>query len=197
MFPYPCPPHFPKYTADFPKEERTLKTVPVTKEQFPVFHRLLTDYYRDGEDAQTPQEELDGFIEMLFELCTEGAVSGCIAYEKDALGFVIYGLDTKDFPFSNKPGCGTILEIGVVPSARGSGLGRILAKYAEEAMDCEKYYVCAYGPAESFWKKCSYRDTGEIASNGLKIFEKMRTVEYFKREVLCKEEQEEKAPKKQ
>ncbi len=63
-------------------------------------------------------------------------------------------------------------------------------------MDCEKYYVCAYGPAESFfWKKCSYRDTGEIASNGLKIFEKMRTVEYFKREVLCKEEQEEKAPK--
>lgn len=174
-----------------------MKTVPVTKEQFPVFHRLLTDYYRDGEDAQTPQEELDGFIEMLFELCTEGAVSGCIAYEKDALGFVIYGLDTKDFPFSNKPGCGTILEIGVVPSARGSGLGRILAKYAEEAMDCEKYYVCAYGPAESFWKKCSYRDTGEIASNGLKIFEKMRTVEYFKREVLCKEEQEEKAPKKQ
>ena len=76
-------------------------------------------------------------------------------------------------------------------------MGRILAKYAEEAMDCEKYYVCAYGPAESFWKKCSYRDTGEIASNGLKIFEKMRTVEYFKREVLCKEEQEEKAPKKQ
>ena len=107
-----------------------MKTVPVTKEQFPVFHRLLTDYYRDGEDAQTPQEELDGFIEMLFELCTEGAVSGCIAYEKDALGFVIYGLDTKDFPFSNKPGCGTILEIGVVPSARGSGLGRMLAKYA-------------------------------------------------------------------
>ena len=151
-----------------------MKTVPVTKEQFPVFHRLLTDYYRDGEDAQTPQEELDGFIEMLFELRTKGAVSGCIAYEKDALGFIIYGLDTKDFPFSNKPGCGTILEIGVVPSARGSGLGRMLAKYAEEAMDCEKYYVCAYGPAESFWKKCSYRDTGEIASNGLKIFEKMR-----------------------
>lgn len=124
MFPYPCPPHFPKYIADFPKEERTLKTVPVTKEQFPVFHRLLTDYYRDGEDAQTPQEELDGFIEMLFELCTEGAVSGCIAYEKDALGFIIYGLDTKDFPFSNKPGCGTILEIGVVPSARGRRLGQ-------------------------------------------------------------------------
>ena len=80
-----------------------MKTVPVTKEQFPVFHRLLTDYYRDGEDAQTPQEELDGFIEMLFELRTKGAVSGCIAYEKDALGFIIYGLDTKDFPFSNKP----------------------------------------------------------------------------------------------
>ena len=44
-----------------------MKTVPVTKEQFPVFHRLLTDYYRDGEDAQTPQEELDGFIEMLLD----------------------------------------------------------------------------------------------------------------------------------
>lgn len=149
-----------------------MKILPITQNQYDVFHSLLTNYYRDGEDAQTPQEELDPFIELLFDLCQKNTISGCIAYEKAAIGFVLWGMDTADFPFSNKPGCGTILEIGVIPSMRGTGLGRQLAEYAENAMACEKYYVCAYGPAEKFWQKCHYRETGEIAENGLKLLVK-------------------------
>lgn len=146
--------------------------VPIAEDNWDEFHRLLTDYYRDGEDAQTPQEELDAFIELLFDLSQKSTISGCIAYEKIAIGFALWGMDTVDFPFSNKLGYGTILEIGIIPSMRGTGLGRRLVEYAENAMACEKYYVCAYGPAEKFWKKCNYWDTGEIGENGLKVFEK-------------------------
>lgn len=146
--------------------------VPIAEDNWDEFHRLLTDYYRDGEDAQTSQEELDAFIELLFDLCQKSTISGCIAYEKIAIGFALWGMDTVNFPFSNKPGYGTILEIGIIPSMRGTGLGKRLAEYAENAMACEKYYVCAYGPAEKFWRKCNYLDKGEMAENGLKIFEK-------------------------
>ncbi|MFR5889948.1 MAG: hypothetical protein ACLUFM_03090 [Lachnospiraceae bacterium] len=131
-----------------------MKTVPVTKEQFPVFHRLLTDYYRDGEDAQTPQEELDGFIEMLFELRTKGAVSGCIAYEKDALGFIIYGLDTKDFVFKQarlrRSGSGSF-------HPRAAAAWASARKIRRRGDGLRKYYVCAYDRGELL-EKCSYRD---------------------------------------
>lgn len=154
-----------------------MKILPVTQESFDVFHSLLTAYYRDGEDAQTPQEELDAFIGLLFDLCQSNTICGGIAYEKNTIGFVLWGIDTADFPFSNKPGYGTILEIGVIPSMRGTGLGKRLAEYAERAMACEKYYVCAYGPAEKFWRKCGYQHLGEIGKNGLKILEKTMKTE--------------------
>ena len=97
-----------------------MKLLPITGERYGDFHRLLTDYYRDGADAETPQETLDEFIEMLFGLCREGTIGGAMAYETAAVGFVLWGMDTEDFPFSNLPGYGTILEIGVVPTARGN-----------------------------------------------------------------------------
>ena len=144
----------------------------ITQENDSVFRKLLTDYYRDGEDADTPQADLDRFIGVLYELCQSGTICGCIAYEGSPVGFVLWGMDGEDFPFSNKPGYGTILEIGVVPEMRGSGLGKKLVQYAEDALNCHKMYVCAYGPAEGFWENCGYRDRGEIGTNGLKILEK-------------------------
>ncbi len=149
-----------------------MKILPITQDRYNLFCSLLTEYYREGEDAQTPAEELNAFIGLLFDLCQKNVISGGIAYADSAVGFVLWGVDTEDFPFSNKPGYGTILEIGTIPSMRGIGLGRQLVDYAEKAMACEKYYVCAYGPAEKFWQKCQYRETGKIAENGLKILEK-------------------------
>lgn len=146
---------------------------PITSENFEDFHALLTDYYREGEDADTPQGELDGFIRMLFDLIQKNVISGSIAYESNPVGFVLWWMDTREFPFSNKPGYGTILEIGVIPGMRGSGLGRELVQYAENAMDTDQSYVCAYGPAEQFWEACGYRHGGEIATNRLKLFEKI------------------------
>ena len=86
------------------------------------------------------------------------------------MGFALWQLDTPDSPFSQKPGWGTILEIGLTPKFRGRGYGSALVCHAENAVQAPNRYVCAYGPAEGFWKKCGYRDSGELATNGLKLF---------------------------
>lgn len=136
---------------------------------YDIFHSLLEPYYREGVDAETSQVELDSFIEYLFGLVTDGVISGCVAYDEKPAGICLWWIDSEEFPFSNKPGWGTILEMGLIPARRGMGWGRELAEYALSQMDVSNFYVCAYGPAEAFWKKCGYEDVGEIASNGLKL----------------------------
>ena len=110
----------------------------IRKEDEHIFHTLLEAYYREGEDADTPQEALDS----------------------DAL------------PFSQRPGLGTILEIGLIPGYRASGRGRALAAYAESRLaeqGIRQCYVCAYQPAQPFWNRCGYTDSGTVADNGLPI----------------------------
>ena len=138
-------------------------------ENYDTFHSLMVPYYREGEDAETPQEELDAFIGYLYSLVRDGTVSGCVAYDEKPVGICLWWIDSEELPFSNKPGWGTILEMGLVPASRGKGKGREMAEYALSQMDVSDFYVCAYGSAEAFWKKCGYEDMGEIASNGLKL----------------------------
>ena len=143
---------------------------PIT--DYALFHSLLTVYYREGEDVDTPQEQLDGFVGYLYDLLKKKTISGAFAWDEKPVGFVLWALDSEELPFSNKPGCGTILEIGVVSGCRGKGYGKALAEFAESSMEDTAKYVCAYGPAEAFWEKCGYRESGETAQNGLKIFVK-------------------------
>ncbi len=86
-------------------------------------------------------------------------------------GFVLYAKDGEGYPFSECPGMGTIAEIAVVPEARGRGLGSLLVRRAEEALQpsVTRMYVCAHDSARVFWEKCGYRATGRIAGNGLPI----------------------------
>ena len=144
----------------------------VKETPYSLFHRLLSEYYRDGEDADTPQSEIDDFVLHLFGLCQSGAVNGCIAWEKEPIGFVLWCLDQPGSPFSQKPGYGTILEIGMVQSWRGKQIGRELVSYAEAQMKTDRFYVCAYGPAQIFWSRCGYTLSGETAENGLPIMTK-------------------------
>ena len=152
-----------------------MKLFKITQEHHDDFRLLLTRYYREGEDAGTPQAEMDDFISYLFSMCTDGTIEGCIAYADRPVGFVIWNIDTADSPFSNWPGRGTILEIGVIPESRKTGLGRMLAAHAEDKMlkaGITSFYVCAYGPAVEFWKKCGYEKTDRIADNDLPIYAK-------------------------
>ncbi len=38
----------------------------INKDNFDVFHKLLDAYYKYGEDAETPQNEIDDFIKYLY-----------------------------------------------------------------------------------------------------------------------------------
>lgn len=139
---------------------------------YDTFHELLNGYYRDGEDADTPQSQIDEFIAYLHDLCLSAQICGCIACDRDPVGFVLWTVDSADGVFSQKPGYGTILEIGIIQTKRAMGIGKELAAYAESRMMTGRYYVCAYGPAEHFWSRCGYVYSGEVAENGLKIMVK-------------------------
>lgn len=106
----------------------------------------------------------------------EKELFGKLGYKgDDEVGFILYMKDTKESDYSEKPGFGTIAEIGLKEGYRNQGLGKIFVDYAEAELNqlgVEGCYVSAYGPARSFWKRCGYEERGEVASNGLPIYVK-------------------------
>ena len=138
-----------------------------------TFRHLAVEYYRDGEDAETPLDTITAFIDSLFELAMTGTIGGFLAVEEaTAVGFALFGLDTADFPFSRMPGLGTSLEIGLTPSHQGAGYGHKMVRFIEEhlgSLGAAQCYVSAYGPAQTFWARCGYEETGLTADNGLPI----------------------------
>ena len=137
-----------------------------------VLSSLLTAYYREGEDADTTQEELDAFIAYLRELLEQRILWGEVAFDCETpVGFVIYAFDVEGYPFSECPGMGTIAEICVCPAYRQQQLGQTLVARAEDALrpSVTQLYVCAHASAQAFWEKCGYRPNGNIAGNGLPI----------------------------
>lgn len=145
----------------------------IQSHDYDTFHKLLEQYFREGEDADTPQEQVDGFIRMLFDMVLQEKISGrLISMDAVNIGFVLWAIDTEEFEFSELPGMGTILEIGVVNAYRRSGVGIKIVQYVEEQLrnsDVSRCYVSAYGPAQEFWKYCGYRFNGSNAGNGLPL----------------------------
>jgi ribosomal protein S18 acetylase RimI-like enzyme len=148
----------------------------INQNDYSIFHELANAYYREGEDENTPQAEIDGFIKFMFDKVVEKEIFGCFAtVDGSYVGFALWTVDTESFQFSEIPGYGTILEIGIAKGHRTSGLGRQLVSFVENSLstggikDC---YVCAYGPARDFWSRCGYADSGKIAKSGLPIMVK-------------------------
>ena len=150
--------------------------IEICENHYSAFHELANAYYREGEDADTPQEEINTFIRFLFEKVVHHEINGYIAKDKNAyVGFALWGVDAEEFEFSQIPGFGTILEIGFIPSYRSKGNGKALVWHIESCL-CKKKvqycYVSAYGPAQKFWSYCGYVENGKVASNGLPIMVK-------------------------
>ena len=145
----------------------------IESKDYNTFHRLLEDYYRDGEDADTPQDEIDSFIQMLFGMILEHKMESCFAKNDGSLiGFVLWAIDTEELPFSEMTGAGTILEIGVISAFRSSGFGKQIVLDTEKQIlskGSSLCYVSAYGPAQEFWARCGYTFNGLTAGNGLPI----------------------------
>lgn len=153
-----------------------MEFIEIRKNDHHIFHELANAYYRDGEDADTPQEELDSFIRFLFDKVIDHEIEGYFAKaEGTYIGFFLWAIDTEDFMFSEIPGYGTILEIGLVQSCRGSGHGKEFVSFIEDrlrAKHVKQCYVSAYGPAQGFWSRCGYAENGRTARNGLPIMVK-------------------------
>ena len=64
------------------------------------------------------------------------------------------------------------MEIGIVKQYRNRRYGVKLMSHIEDKLlekgiaDC---YVSAYGPAQAFWSRCGFEDSGRTAGNGLPI----------------------------
>ena len=148
----------------------------ITPQDYTRFHHLAEAYYREGADAATAQEEMDAFIRFLFEKVTDGTIQGCFAVlDRADAGFALYAADTPDFPFSQLPGYGTIVEIGLLPAYRGTGDGKALVAFLENRLrgsGITSCYITAYGPAETFWCHCGYAKNGSTGTNGLPIMTK-------------------------
>ena len=144
----------------------------VKNEDYGEFHALMDAYYRGGEDKDTPQDVVDSFIRMLFDKAVGETIQGCLAIAEQPVGFALWMVDQEGADFSELPGYGTILEIGVTEAHRKSGIGAQLVAHCEADVrerGAKWAYVCAYGPAQEFWRKCGYVESGSTASNGLPI----------------------------
>ena len=147
--------------------------IEICEDDYSAFHELANAYYREGEDADTPQEIIDSFVRLMFDKVINNEIYGCfVKDEQKYIGFALWTVDSEEFEFSELPGFGTILEIGLIPSYRFGGLGKKLVTYVENNLQKNKIaqcYVSAYGPAQKFWANCGYVENGTKASNGLPI----------------------------
>ncbi|HWS30934.1 MAG TPA: GNAT family N-acetyltransferase [Clostridia bacterium] len=152
----------------------TLRFKPLSLADFTDFHRLMTEYYRTSEDADTPEDVIDAFIHRLFNGVLSGELHGCLAYcETIPAGFALFEKDNGRGDFTEIMNYGTILEIGLAPQFQAKGLGKALVAHVEKellALNVEGLYVCAYGPAQRFWIACGYQNSKKPAANGLPIF---------------------------
>lgn len=146
----------------------------ISKDNYALFQEIMIEYYREGEDANTCIDTIKAFIESLFRMVCNGEIDGVLLLSDDMCeGFCLWMKDDEQCDFSEMPGYGTILEIGVRRDFRKKGVGMRIVDYAEKQMrkmGVDAFYVSAYGPAEAFWEKCGYEKTDKIASNGLTIF---------------------------
>ena len=146
---------------------------PIEKVHFPIFHSLVNAYYRDGEDADTSQAEVDTFIEFLFQMLLQRDIQGYFATQDGTyIGFALWAVDTEALPFSMLPGLGAILEIGFEKPYRRLGFGTDFVAFIENwfiRQRVERCYVSAYGPAQEFWSRCGYVKTSKSGNNGLPI----------------------------
>ena len=150
--------------------------IKISENDYEVFHSLLNDYYRDGEDENTPQEMIDSFIKTIFDKIIACEYKGYLAkVGSEVIGFSIWAFDDENFEYSEIKGFGTIMEIGFVKSYRGKGFGKAFTLFIESEMrkkNINKAYVSAFGPALKFWQSCGYKENGKIADNGLPIMVK-------------------------
>lgn len=149
--------------------------IPYTNHHRTQLADAMADYMAElncGIPEDIIRGKLADFIEHQWE---SGIIRINLAMEDEiCMGFSVYQVDTPGSDWCKRPGWGFIREFYIAPVFRNQGAGRFLADHTEHqlrAMGAEHLYLTS-NDAVPFWRKCGWRLTEELCTNGQYIFEK-------------------------
>lgn len=136
---------------------------------------MMADYMAEL-DCDIPEDIIYGKLaDLIDRQFTSGIIRVDLATENEIpIGFSVYQIDTAESDWCKRPGWGFIREFYVVPAYRKSGTGSALAAHTElqlRNMGTKALYLTSTD-AVPFWRKCGWRLTEELCSNGQYILEK-------------------------
>ena len=149
--------------------------IPYEQTHRQILSSLLTDYFTElGSDI--PEQIIHGkLMDLIERQCRAGIIHTVIAVTEDLpIGFSIFQIDSTESDWCKRPGWGFIREFYIIPAFRKKGMGRLLARYTEDALrhlGTRQLYLTADN-ATAFWQRCGWRLTPDIASNELSVLEK-------------------------
>lgn len=148
----------------------------LTSENDAYLKNLLFNYYKDGEDADTPDDIVNDFIKYIVKLIYSNKLNCRILnHEGTYIGFIIWFKDEVGHEFSELPGYWSIAEIGIKKEYRNKHFGIKLVNYVEKNVkgnDAASFYITAYSPFKNFWEKIGFKDIGLKGNNNLPIMVK-------------------------
>ena len=149
--------------------------IPYSKSQKQQLTDAMTDYMAElncGIPEDIVRGKLADFIEGQWEA---GLIRiDLVMDDETCAGFSVYQIDTPESDWCKRPGWGFIREFYVAPSFRSHGTGKTLALHTEQALrslGAQHLYLTSDN-AVPFWRKCGWRLTEELCSNGQNILEK-------------------------
>lgn len=152
-----------------------MRIIEYTPELRCAFEEMLVEYFIRELQSDVPEDIIrDKLLPHIQRYVEKGIVHVSIAVEESPIGFSIYQIDSEESDWCKRPGWGFIREFWISKACRSKGYGRILAEYTEHqlrALGAEQLYLTS-DDAVGFWKKCGWRNSHELCSNGLEILTK-------------------------
>lgn len=149
--------------------------LPYTKIYRPQLEERMVSYMEELRSDISEQVIRTKLFDIIHNLMDSGIIRiNLILDESTLVGFSVYQLDVPESDWCKRPGWGFIREFYVTPEYRKQGIGRILAQSTELAlqeMGAEKLYLTST-TAAFFWKRCGWKLTDTLCSNGQYILEK-------------------------
>lgn len=165
-----------------------MKILALQKSSYRVFKQLFCDYYTELESDEDLEHLLKEYvlpdyeaeliqIALAFEDAADGdknaAGDNQAANNSQAVGFVIYQIDSIENDWCIHEGWGDIRELYVKKEWRNRGIGKSLLAFAERELEGLPLFVLPDEACESFFVKAGFKDSGEMESEtACKIFVK-------------------------
>ncbi len=147
----------------------------LTPENYKILKDMMRAMYKETS-GNASEDEIEKQILQFFDLLQEGKIKARLSRKGSTyMGFIFYMKDEKNTPYTQISGYGTVLQLGVLPKYRTSGIGTLMLKYAEDELkflNIEGYYVRVTDENKDFFKKQGYQKTRYFDENNCAIYKK-------------------------